>query len=842
MPFTLDIIPGFADLPDASIAHDDPVVGIHLNKIAQNASFGMADFEVFSANYKHGETIPLPTSSIDGYPYSRSELTYCWGVISSLNPGTQWTSGLDSLWYGAWNVKNWDDTVGANNSQAGLVECIEWYRRSGNNANPSSSSDGTLFVTTVAQRLRTSIIIQADADTYTDIADGDFSTDAAFTESMVQTLNQNAKFAVAQAEAVYMGEFTDGNTIPRPVSLKDGYEYSYSQVKFHGSWRWTTSGSTFGQPNMSTGQLGPMIFSINAATGDVDLNVYYVEDPSGTLTLQAGFGRIAVVAFCSRNNLIPTFGAVADDFAEIDQEEFFPGEPLKAPTLLQLNKNNREAALNVEFFGPTEYADNTTITLPVSPNDGYTYTRDECHYVVEWSDTTPDSGNNLRVVGWKATVSAAGNIAMNVWRLPPGEKFVIAGAGEHMRLRVITIAARGSTHSTLVSASSNPPADGGPVADQGSPGGSSDGFSAVVVDEPYQISYYSGPTGQPGANAILLRHNIGGLVNTGATFPAGLAGTYVGCTTAPTADYVITIKQATTTVGTFTIAAGATTGTISFTSNVDATPGEIWDFIGQATPDTTIAGIYFSMAGRRSANGSTTTNPTTPTSPGVGLDDMLDWMIYADRANTHFFNSSNPIYAFASGNKLWWLKGSAGHPWDLQLFDSSYVYLWITENGDEGAWSNASAYKRFGVSHGYPTAQGVPMCPRFFNTSGSAVTIDSPSPNNIHRTLSCESDGEPLINIGAIRCVTNPPTSIAHGGDVGTQPTIVIEYFYGSGPYNSRERFFLVKNIGLVKWDVASGTYPSTYTVGQTSLYVDKTNGGAPAPYFPCSSGASWWI
>lgn len=855
---TLGTIPGYADLPDLSISHDDPVLGIHINKIVQNASFGMANFEVFSGNYVNGQTVALPISNFDGYQYARSELIYRWGVASTLNPSSGWISGLDSLWYAAWNVKNWIDPSMSNpnpdNSQAGLVETVEWYRRSGGNATPTSSNDGTLFVITIAQRLRNSLVMSAQADSFSDVADSAFVTDAAFTETIVQTMNRNAKLGVAGAECIFMGEFKNGDTVAQPKSLKDGYVYSYSQCAFDASWRWTTSGASFTQPAMATGQLAPMIFSIDGTTGAVTVSVYYVED-SGDLTLETGFGRIAVFAFCSRTNLV-TLGATANSFTELDQSKFFPGQPLEAADLLQINKNIRESAVNVEFFGPTEYANHTTISLPTSTIDSYAYSRDECQYLWEWSDTTPDSGNNLRVLGWIASVSSAGFLAINVWRLPPGEKYVIAGSGEHMRLRVTTVAVRGSVPQTIVNASSNEPSDGGSVPDQGS-GSSGDGSvgggtGAVTVNEPYIISYYSGPNGQPSVSDILLAHQIGGLVNTGASFPTGLSGSYVGCRVAPSADFVITMKNGSTTVGTMTIPSGTTTGTFSFTADVSTVPGDLWTFIALGTADTSIAGIRFTLSGVRAAGGTINSTPTSPGSttnpPGTVGDDMLDWMLNTDRANTHL-TGTHPMYTYASGNKQAFIKGPAGNPWDINLVDSSYIYLWITENGDEGptgpgsSWLNASAFKRFPANgKGYPTPQGVPFCPRYFNTSGSAVSVDTPTPNNSHRTLSCETDGEALINIGAIRCTTNPPVSINHGGDVGTQPTIIIEYFYGSGPYHARERFYLVKGLGEVKWDVSSGTYPSSYTVSQTSTFNIKAVGGTPKLNFPCSATVSWWI
>lgn len=225
-----------------------------------------------------------------------------------------------------------------------------------------------------------------------------------------------------------------------------------------------------------------------------------------------------------------------------------------------------------------------------------------------------------------------------------------------------------------------------------------------------------------------------------------------------------------------------------------------------------------------------------------GSEDMLDWwgIGYPTRTTNHNTGTLNTYtWQDADHVKLWRLKQTAGNPWDILLYDSKYVKFWITENGDEGAFANASAWKRYQTP--------VPITPRYFML-GTTVTIDTPGPinfaNPITRTVSCEGDGEPVIYEGDIRGVTTGPTTVAWGGAVGTQPTLTVSYFYSgaNGVYNSRERYSLVKNFGVVNWDhaVLSG---GVYVVDQpASTETGLAAGGAPSPNWPCGIAFPWWV
>jgi hypothetical protein len=289
MAFTLSKIPGFSDLPDRVLEAEQPALGMLISRINGNASFGMVRPEVFVGRYKDGETVNLPVSTVDGYTYQRSELMYIWGIYSTVNPATGWISGPGALWYAAWKV----------DQSSGAVSCIEFYRKSEGKLqdNSAASQDGVLQVFTIAQRQAKTLTIE-DAPSYIDLDNTVFEVDDPLATTPLTQLSRNAKFAVANAEVIYMGEFWTGQTVPNPVSPADGHIYSYGETKFQFSWRWTTVGSEFTQPDFSFGQLHRIEAAVNPANGLVSTAVAMYN--SGVIATT--WGRIAVFAFCQRSD------------------------------------------------------------------------------------------------------------------------------------------------------------------------------------------------------------------------------------------------------------------------------------------------------------------------------------------------------------------------------------------------------------------------------------------------------------------------------------------------------------------------------------------------------------
>lgn len=448
MGLTLQVPPGYSDLSDTILAANSPALGIDIAKIYDNSAFGKVRCEVFynTAFLKNGEAVPLPVSPIDGYAYSRDELNYMWAVNSG---NGSWISGADSLFYGQWLI----------DQATGDVFCDEWYRRSGHHANVVHTNDGLLHVWTIAQRQRSNIVM-ASSPSYSAITAGWIGLDKPLTQQLAQGLNDDAKFSVVNEEVIFLGEFYNGQTVPHPVSPADGYTYSYAECKFLFSWRWTPQGNSaaLAAPPISYGQLGPMQASVSSV-GVVSTTVKYIDD-NGNVN-STNDGRLAVFAFCTRSGT-PS-GLTLQPFTELDFDLFMPGSPLEYPTVQSISDDILNAIGTPEFFGPTTYKDGDTIPAPTSVIDpSYTYTRAELQYLWGWSDTTPASGSNVRVVYFYGHVdNLTGAVTLRCWRLPPGGPYV-DDDNSHLRISVIVVARRqGFTAPASNTTTTTPQADSG---------------------------------------------------------------------------------------------------------------------------------------------------------------------------------------------------------------------------------------------------------------------------------------------------------------------------------------------------------------------------------------------
>jgi hypothetical protein len=90
-------------------------------------------------------------------------------------------------------------------------------------------------------------------------------------------------------------------------------------------------------------------------------------------------------------------------------------------------------------------------------------------------------------------------------------------------------------------------------------------------------------------------------INTRRTFslPANLTGSVVDAKTAATASTTITFTKNGTSIGTAVFAASGTAATLTFSSTVSFAIGDIFEIVGPATADTTLANVRFNLVGTR---------------------------------------------------------------------------------------------------------------------------------------------------------------------------------------------------------------------------------------------------
>jgi hypothetical protein len=451
-----------------------------LNRINFNANFGLVRMEVFTGIYKHGDQVPLPVSTIDGYQYNRSECIYMWVPQNTADPTSGWASFREpwTMWYGIWNV----------DQNSGIVLSEIGYRGNDDHKDrQASTNDGVVQVFTIAQRQRTKLILSA-IPAFSKKIVTDFSiNEALHTNFLLLPLNHDAKFSVVNTEVMYMGEFTNGQTVPQPVSPADGRVYAYSECMFQTSVRWTADTDGNGnpmKPAINKGQLQDWNSSVTAGGGVVTEATVY--ELSGQHTYNVG--KVAVFAFCQRP-LGTTFTPVQTLFSEILDSVFAPGQTLRASTMQQLTNNINQAVCTPEFFGPTSYANGATIPLPTSPLDGYTYARGELAYIWDWANTGPSANTTGRLSLVHGNISATGVVSINDYRLNSGASSVALVHEGTMRVIVIGMRSR-----TLTSP---------PISNPGAPAFGSDDVIEFFGPNDRQTQYLSKATGQVTQSVML---------------------------------------------------------------------------------------------------------------------------------------------------------------------------------------------------------------------------------------------------------------------------------------------------------------------------------------------------
>lgn len=146
---------GIAEIDPSTLSAGNPVTAATIQSILAAAQGAWARNEQFFGWYSNGDTVLLPTSPIDGYVYSRSELTYAVAGFATPPPGVGFTAGQAAL-----------PTMGARGGAGQLLSLEGWfvdqttgvvslsthYFATGGSETPTT--DGILYVITHAQRNR----------------------------------------------------------------------------------------------------------------------------------------------------------------------------------------------------------------------------------------------------------------------------------------------------------------------------------------------------------------------------------------------------------------------------------------------------------------------------------------------------------------------------------------------------------------------------------------------------------------------------------------------------------------------------------------------------------------
>jgi hypothetical protein len=215
----------------------------------------------------------------------------------------------------------------------------------------------------------------------------------------------------------------------------------------------------------------------------------------------------------------------------------------------------------------------------------------------------------------------------------------------------------------------------------------------------------------------------------------------------------------------------------------------------------------------------------------AGTYDMLDWMTMDSdlRSTYHMEGTSNPIYTLVEPGKFYWVKGANGYPWDIQLYDSKYIYLWITEL----SYSVPQSYKKFTNNTNLPLA---PRCA----TAGTSAAGSTIKVTNTNYDMHTNCSNTCSVTLGLQTSINQVwgPYFYSFGGSLPSNlKTLVIRYQYNCNSSfagcKDREEYYVTQRYGLVQWVhyvlASSGSYVQVQKTVLNKLVV-----GVVTPYFPC--------
>jgi len=215
-----------------------------------------------------------------------------------------------------------------------------------------------------------------------------------------------------------------------------------------------------------------------------------------------------------------------------------------------------------------------------------------------------------------------------------------------------------------------------------------------------------------------------------------------------------------------------------------------------------------------------------------GMYDMLDWMTLDSslRGTYHLEGTSNPLYTILTpgSGKFYWVKGGLGYPWDIQLYDSKYIYLWVTEM----SWTVPQSYKKFTNNTNLPL---VPRCATA-GTPGSTIKVSN---TNYDLHTNCSQSCSVTLGLQtSINQLWGPYTYSFGGSLPANLKTLMISYRYNCNTNyancGDKEEYYLTQKYGLVQW-VHYIRIPATGAYAQLQKTIfNKLVVGVVTPDFPC--------
>jgi hypothetical protein len=423
--------PGYVVQPASVFNAGQPINGLGLARVQNNADFAAVDVECFYQEVKNGDTVTLPRSTVDGYQYQLYECVRYWETRSTVLG----VSGQPAAAGGLLVLDYWVDPISL------AAQVLETYYVQGG-ASSGPIADGVIAVWTFGVRGRGFTTV-SPSPTFTFQSDAAYATGQALTQSLLQGLNSSALFGAVRKEVFMLSAsgtnwqpttayatsatiqpsithangcvytaalggtsgtvepswpttigaaiidgsviwnctsrgFTNGQSFNAPVSPVDGYAYSSSDT-FIALPSWIATAPPSGPSGAGRIQRLQKSVSQAGSSFTVNLSVTYWNGSSQSLTHD---GSVNIVLLCER--AMSAYPSTPPPYNVFNGSEFMTGQPLMAipagganNTGQLLAENVDNAALRPEFFSNTGITAGTAAPVPTSPVSSYTYSRSE---------------------------------------------------------------------------------------------------------------------------------------------------------------------------------------------------------------------------------------------------------------------------------------------------------------------------------------------------------------------------------------------------------------------------------------------------------------------------------
>jgi hypothetical protein len=194
----------------------------------------------------------------------------------------------------------------------------------------------------------------------------------------------------------------------------------------------------------------------------------------------------------------------------------------------------------------------------------------------------------------------------------------------------------------------------------------------------------------------------------------------------------------------------------------------------------------------------------------------------------HLEGPVHPLYTNILPGRYHWIKNPQGFPWDINLYDDKFIYMWITELN----WTNPKDYKKT-KNRPTLTSTTIPFCKRYATPGDIVVATDT----TIQIVQNCAITGQ--FTLGKVQCEFHGPTLLNLSGDIGQVPVMEIWYRWNgqpNGTFLTMEKFSLCKGLGLVRWNTQNwNVQANAYDPPNNETIFNLVRTGTINPSFLCT-------